>query len=50
MVLRAILFVVVKSRSYHFQGLCLSPMEKVIKLADGGWTVSLILCLTKNTF
>jgi hypothetical protein len=49
-VLRAIICLVVKIKSYPFQELSLGPMEKVIKCSDGGWTVSVILCLTKDTF
>jgi hypothetical protein len=49
-VLSAIICVVVKRKSYPFQELSLSPMEKVINCSDGGWTVSINLCLTKETF
>jgi hypothetical protein len=41
---------VVKIKFYPFQELSLSPMEKAIKCSDGGWTVSVMLCLTKDTF
>jgi hypothetical protein len=37
---------VVKTKSYYFQVLSLSPMEKVIKSSDGGWTLFAISCST----
>jgi len=49
-VLRAVLCVVVERKFYPFQELSLSPLEEVIKCSDGGWTVSIILCLTKEIF
>jgi len=49
-VLRAILCVVVKRKFCPFQELSLSPLEEDVKCPDGGWTVSIILCLTKETF
>jgi len=49
-VLRAILFVVVKRKSCSFRELSLSPLEEVINCSDGGLIVSIMLCLTKETF